>query len=404
MSHLVRSVERLRNGGRALAALLLLAVASASAPSIAQQANESQVTTRIDLFDPEYNQKRAKIAWVDARGNLWVAAVDRKTGLFKPANGKGTLVDADALTSNDLKIVGNGPEWLPSSGPDRLVYTKFLPGRPHTYENARIAMAEQDPTTGKWTHRFLTDKPTYRAYASDDADDPAPRVTYVDPDGNPYWREVGNAATEAVVPGMEAPRVLALRFSSGERAVVMVTEIDGRKQIARWWHDEQRLEQLTFDGDHETTSSPFIWKAPEFGGDDVLVVTADNAREVRIYRRVDASRPEWTIQLRVRAPIVGTKLSSAEPFVFDGASYIFMSGVVPPNDFASAIFLANIDPAAPFLRQLTPDSPVRTRTDPEVFITTTGPFIYYYRADRSDTAPCPCYEGIWRTDTGLRAR
>jgi hypothetical protein len=204
------------------------------------------------------------------------------------------------------------------------------------------------------------------------------------------------------VPGMEAPRVLALRFSSGERAVVIVTDINGRKQIARWWHDEQRLEQLTFDGDHETTSSPFVWKAPEYADDDVLVVTADSAREVRIYRRLDKSRPEWTIVHRVRAPVPDTKLSSAEPFVFGGKSYIFMSGVVPPYSFASTIFLANIDAAAPLFRQLTPDAPVRTRTDPEVFITATGPYVYYYRADRTDVAPCPCYEGIWRTDTGLR--
>ncbi len=398
---LVQFAVRQRQAWLGLLSLGLLAVATPGSAQVSP--NESQVTTKIDLFDPEYNQKRAKIAWVDARGSLWVAAIDRKTGLFKPSNGKGVLVDPDALNSNDLKLIGNGPEWLPSAGADRLVYTKFLAGKPHTYENARIAMAEQDPTTGKWSHRFLTDKPTYRAYASADPDDPAPRVTYVDPDGNPYWREVDNSATEAVVPGMQAPRVLALRFSSGERAVVMVTEIDGRKQIARWWHDEQRFEQLTFDGDHETTSSPFIWKAPEFGDDDVLVVTADNAREVRIYRQLDKSSPVWTIVHRVRAPIVDTKLSSAEPFVFDGKSYVFMLGVVPPNAYASTIFLANIDASAPMFRQLTPDLPLRTRTDPEVFITSTGPSIYYYRADRSDVKPCPCYEGIWRTDTGLRA-
>src|SRR5678815_4631475 len=74
--------------------------------------NESQVTSQVDLFDLEFNQKRAKITWVDMRGRLWVAGVDRTTGLFKPANGQGVLVDPDALTSNDLQIVGNGPEWL----------------------------------------------------------------------------------------------------------------------------------------------------------------------------------------------------------------------------------------------------------------------------------------------------
>jgi hypothetical protein len=365
--------------------------------------NESQVTPRVDLFDPEYNQKRAKIAWVDASGNLWVAAVDRSTGLFKPSNGKGVLVDPDALTSADLKLIGNGPEWLLSAGADRLVYTKFLPGLPHRLENARLAMAEQNRTTGQWSVRFLSDLPRYRPYTSADPNDPAPRISYLDPDGNPYWREVDNPATETIVPWMSAPRALAMRFVSGERASVFVSDINGASQVVRYWLDTQRLEQLTFDGGQETTSSPFIWKAPELGDDEVLVVTANRATEVRIYRQLDKSRPEWTVIHSARAPVPGTKLSSAEPFVFNGKSYVFMSGVVPPNDFASTIFLSGIDAANPMFRQLTPDMPLRTRTDPEVFATTTGPYIYFYRADRSSTAPCPCYEGIYRTDTGLRA-
>jgi hypothetical protein len=364
--------------------------------------NETQVTANIDLFDLEFNQKRGKITWVDARGRLWVAGVDRTTGLFKPANGQGVLVDPDALTSKDLQIVGNGPEWLLSAGPDRIVYTKFLAGRVHKLENARIAMAEQDPSTGKWSVRNLSDLPRYRPYASADPDDPSPRISYVDPSGNAYWRDVDNPASEAIVPWMEASRVLALRFAEGERAAVMIANFNGVAQVARYWLDTQKLEQLTFGPAQEKTSSPFIWKAPELGGDDVLLVTANGATEVRIYRQLDKSKPEWSVIHQVQAPVAGTKLSSAEPFVFDGKSYVFMSGVVPPNGFPSAIFLSNIDPLQPWIRQLTPDSPARTRADPEVFVTSTGPYIYFYRADRTTTPPL--YEGIYRTDTGLRVQ
>jgi hypothetical protein len=400
MSRYVSSWQRMGVFSALCGALLCTAPPSVLAQVFAK--NESQVTPNIDLFDLEFNQKRGKITWVDSRGRLWVAGVDRTTGMFKPANGQGVLVDPDALTSKDLQIVGNGPEWLLSAGPDRIVYTKFLAGRVHKLVNARIAMAEQDASTGKWSVRYLSDQPRYRPYASADQDDPAPRISYVDPSGNAYWRDADNPASEAIVPWMEASRVLALRFAAGERAAVMIAEFNGVAQVARYWLDTQKLEQLTFGPAQEKTSSPFIWKAPEFGGDDVLLVTANDATEVRIYRQLDKSKPEWSVIHHVQAPVAGTKLSSAEPFVFDGKSYVFMSGVVPPNNFPSAIFLSNIDPLQPWMRQLTPDSPAHTRADPEVFITSTGPYIYFYRADRASTPPL--YEGIYRSDTGLRAQ
>lgn len=397
-----------RLGRRSACAALLAALFLASAPSgFAQQSfvpSEALVTSRVDLFDMEFNQKRAKIAWVDAGGKLWVAAVDRKTGLFKPSNGQGVLVDADALTSADLKKIGNGPEWLLGSGADRIVYTKFPPGLDHTLENARIAMAEQNPTTLQWSTRFLSDLPRNRPYASTDPVDPAPRVSYIDAASNPYWREVDNPATETLIPAMSGSRALAVRFVQGQRSVIYPSKINGLQQVVRYWLDTGELEQLTFDDGVQPSSSPFMWKAPEFGGDYVLMASAIGSTEVRIYRHVDKSRPEWTVVHRIVAPAPGTKLASAEPFVFNGKSYIFMSGVVPPNDYASVIYLANIDAATPLFRQLTPDTPLRTRADPEVFVTSTGPFVYFYRADRTTKPPCPCYDGIFMSDTGLRAR
>lgn len=391
----------------ACAAVFAALLGGAVWPALAQRSfapNETLVTSRVDLFDMEFNQKRAKIAWVDAGGKLWVAAVDRKTGMFKPSNGQGVVVDADALTSADLKMIGNGPEWLLGSGPDRIVYTKFPPGLDHTLGNARIAMAEQNPTTLQWSTRFLSDLPRNRPYASADPADPAPRVSYIDASGNPFWREVDNPATETFIPAMSGSRALAVRFVQGQRSVVYPSIIGGLQQVVRYWLDTGQVEQLTFDDGVQPSSSPFMWKAPEYGGDYVLMASAKGSTEVRIYRQLDKSRPEWTVVHRIVAPTAGTKLVSAEPFIFNGKSYLFMSGVVPPNDYASVIYLANIDTAAPLFRQLTPETPLRTRADPEVFITSTGPFIYFYRADRTTTPPCPCYDGIFKTDTGLRAR
>lgn len=385
-----------------LAALALALGATAAPAQDGFVPNETVVSTRLDLFDFEFNQKRAKITWIDFKGNLWLANVDRRTGAFKPADGRGTLIDNDALTSVDLQTVGNGPEWVLGRGADRIAYTKFLPGLPRTLDNARVAVAEQ-LSGGSWQVRLLSDDPRNRPYTSTDQDDPSPRVSYIDERGKAYWRDVAQGSVETPLTDMAASRALAVRFAQGARAAIYPSNIQGTLQVVRNWLDTGVTEQLTYDTGLQMSSSPFVWKAPEFGNDDVLMVGADGSREVRIYRQVDKSRPEWTVIRSIRAPIEGTKLISGEPFVFGGKSYVFMSGVKPGDDFASVVYLANIDEAQPMFRQITPDTPVRSRADPEVFITEAGPQIYYYRADRRAVPPCPCMDGVFRADTGLRA-
>lgn len=383
----------------ALCAAVLWATASAHAGPGAATENETLVSSRPDIFDPEYNQKRAKFTWVDAVGRLWVANVDRTTGMFKPNNGMGVLVDANALAAGEQVMIGNGPEWLFGPGPDRIVYTKFVPGLPRERENARLAVAEQS-LNGTWTHRLLSELPRLRPYTNVDAGEPVGLISYVDPDGNQYWRDIAAADSEAAVPVMPPSRTLPMRFVSGQRATIFVAPVNGQSQVVRYWLDTQMVEQLTFDGGHGKTT-PFMWQAPEFDNDFVFMIVASDGTELRIYRQLDKANPAWTVIYAVSAP-PGTKLISPEPFVFGGKSYVFMSAMVLPDLASSSIYVANIDAAQPIFRKLTPDDPVRKRTDPEVFVTAAGEaFIYFARVDASTTAPCPCYEGIFRSNTGL---
>lgn len=391
---------------------LTVALAVVPAPQAATGAawvpNESLVSSQQDLLDPEYSQARARITWVDSTGKLWVAAIDRETGLFSPVDGKGVLVDADAMSINDLTVIGNGPEWLSTSGLDQIVYTKFVAGRPHTRANARLALAAQS-ANGSWSYRFLGNRPRNAPYASDEPNDPTPRISYVDPAGNHYWREVAKPATETLVPWYP-PSYYSMRFVRGARAVVFLAPIDGHLQVFRYGLDNQVLEQLTFDeGLDDTTNVPWMWQAPEFGGEFLLAVLARNDWELRIYRQVDPTNPAWSVIYRARQP-GGGALGSPEPFVHNGKSYVFMHATVPPNNFPSRIFLSNIDGTNPQLLQLTPDLPLRVRRDPEVFVTNSGPFIYYSRLGAGDplSAAVPqavCLtcssEGVFRTHTGL---
>lgn len=378
-------------------ALLVAALPGAHADSFVP--NEQRVSPRPDLFDPEFNQKRGKITWVDATGRLWVANVDRVSGMLKPPNGMGVLVDPEALTASDQMMVGNGPEWLPGPGADRIVYTKFVPGLPHDRQNARLAVAEQ-AQDGTWTNRFLDDRTRLRPYPSADPRDPAPRISYVDAAGSAYWREVDNPASESLVASMPASRVLPMRFVDGARATVFVMPIDGVDEVVRYWLDSRIIEQLTFDGGHGKTT-PFMWKAPEFDGEYVLMIAANEATELRIYRQLDKASPVWTVVYRASAP-AGTKLVSPEPFAHGGKSYVFMSAMALPDLASSSIYVSNIDANQPLFRKLTPDDPIRKRTDPEVFITSDGQaYIYFARVDMGTGAPCPCYEGLYRSNSGL---
>lgn len=44
--------------------------------------SETRVSAHRGLVDYEISQARAKIAWTDPKGNLWLADINRDTGLF----------------------------------------------------------------------------------------------------------------------------------------------------------------------------------------------------------------------------------------------------------------------------------------------------------------------------------
>ena len=395
-----RKSNRLPASICALLALAPLAMAS-SAQSIP---GETLVTQQRDLIDPEFSHARNKIAWADRDGGLWIADVDPATGLFVPANGKGVLVDPAAMAASDIRILGNGPEWISTATGDQIVYTKFLASVPKTRTNARLALAQQ-VRDGSWRYDFLAPANLPRAvpYASRDWRDPSPRISYVGPGGNHYWRNLYDPSSEQRVEGYPMSQYYyALRFADGMRGASFPAPVDGVSQV--FYHDlDSGIDtQLTFDaGQKDLASRAWIWYAPEFGGAKVMMTVADNT-ELRIYRE-DPGQQEWMLVRSIRMPQDGT-INSPEYFTYNGASYVFFVGSVPPATFPSQLFLANIDPADPLLLQLTPDSPLRMRTDPEVFIADDGPWIYFNRQtiDLTGSQYClSCNEGIFRSYTGL---
>ncbi|NOY53044.1 MAG: hypothetical protein GXP58_05410 [Deltaproteobacteria bacterium] len=371
--------------------------------------NETQVSSQHDLIDPEYDQTGSQFTWVDSKGRLWIGKLD-SSGMFEPSSGKAVLVDAYALDTNDLvNITMNGPEWLQTSEGPKIVYTRFLPYRPHTAETARIAIAEMDPA-GAWVHTTLSPRYAFSApYGSSDMDDPAPRITYMDTSHNHDWRQINNYTMQGRIP-LIAPSRRPVRWVEGSHSVIFVAKspIDGTSQVFSYDVDTKALEQMTFDKGYKNTTSPWMWPAPEYNDEYIFFVNIYDANSrssvIRIYRRIDANndgRLEWTKIYSIVAPLA--RIGSPEPFVYNGHSYIFMQLTINGYDYPTSIWLANIDPANPFFRQISDDTLLRARTDPEVFITGDGPYIYYNRKDPADPtcSDLYCTEGIFRAYTGI---
>jgi len=387
---------------RALLAAPLLALGLPAAAQTPVQ-NESLVTTQPDIIDLEFSQDRGQFLWVDATGKVWLGNIDRNTGMFSPANGKGVLVSNQGMTiAKTLLIPINGAEWVSTANGESVVFSTFLPNTPKTKENARIALATET-APGMWQTNIISPEANrFAVYASHDPGDPQPRLSYVDGDGVHYWRNAFDPASEALVPLANLGQ-RSVRFVQGARQMIYATPIDGVQQVVRYDLDTQAMEQLTFDeGDKDLRTVPWMWQAPEFGGEHVFF-TVVNYTELRVYRKTPGPGGQpasWKVIYSAKFPKWLTVMSP-EPFTYQGKSYIYLVTSKSPDTWASVVWLSNIDAANSFVRKLTPDSPLRQRSDPEVFFTSQGPYLYFNRADQS-SVPAK-QEGVWRTHTGLPA-
>jgi hypothetical protein len=352
------------------------------------------------LTDPEFNQAKGLFTWVDLRGSIWVGGIDRATGALVPPSGEGVLIEAGAAPSGGLGFTLNGPEWVYGAAGDRIVYTRFPTGVQATPENARIGVASQK-RDGTWTRKTLSpDVALNGPYGSEWTNDTAPRISYNDALGNHYWRELDKPETEELLPGLPQAQFPVARFARGQRAAVYPVTVDGVLQAFKYDLDTKVLEQLTFDPLGK--EQPWMWKAPEFNNESVLMATVGQTSLVLYRQGLDANDPlRWEAWTSIAAPL-GGRFFSTEPFVYAGKSYVVMMVIV--GAYPTSIWVANFDKNAPLLRRLTPEKPDRARADPEVFITDNGPIVFFgrYKPTVADYWLCgPCSEGLYRVETGI---
>ena len=236
-----------------------------------------------------------------------------------------------------------------------------------------------------------------------------------------FWRKMSQPGVENVMPISDMTEGNARRWVPGTRKLTFQgsprdpsasdrPSPQAQKkadQIFTYDTDTGELEQLT--NDPEGYVGGFMWNAPEFDNELLLMTTPSGRQSIKVFRKVAGSDgiPRWKVIKTVTTdPALGLPFFfSPEPMVHNGRSYLvfqlspdykFYDKTVPTH-----IGISGILPRRNDLEVLTAGGPPRLRLDPEYFITAKGPLIYYKRSLPETATSPPINDGVWYVDTKL---
>ena len=329
----------------------------------------------VTIKDPEFDAEKNLMLWQDRDRNLWLANIDPNSGDISPATGQAILVDTGLAAQF---YVGNGPEFGYGAGEVFLCYTK-------QEQSGKwfIAAARQDET-GNWApetqYKTLN---RWRPLCTPPGTTDKGRLVYLHKletgEKALSWRELSSPLTERTFTGLGTA---GARWIEGQRAFVTNKLVNQTTQLFWVDIDTEVVTQMTYDTDNKY--NVFVWFAPEYG--ELLMSAAVNLNRVGIYRNIDGI---WTLIYLFQVPSAFEFVSSPEPFVHNGKSYITVVAAsalgVGPSPYLPAgpseLWIANIDPNAPFFRRIDRGTPGIRRSEPEPFVLSTGPAMYFTEID-----------------------
>jgi hypothetical protein len=388
---------------------------------------EVQVGTR-DIVDFEFDWGRdgvqcptcnfgagnSRLAYIDDSGSLWVGFVDYGTGRFLPSDGKAALIDQRGITAESI---GNGPEWMVSQRGSELVYSRWADQRPKTFNNVTIGHAHIDIQAGAWAAGSVAGTEGYvLPVGSLNVDDPVPLLHYQNFSKRKtdlYWRPATADSTPTHIELGSSDPGVTRRWVPGTNKIILTYEAppvdpdpSGERvfrQVYLYSPNDGSLEQLTFEP--ESKYWAFMWQAPEYNNDYLFFVMV-GSKELHIYRRMPQGGGvwAWTAINKIQMPPETPFITSPEPFVHNGKSWVFFTVSAKRDGHAvrsaSQVAMTGIL-AGDTVRVLTADADLQhVRRDPEYFITANGPYLYYNRFAILASGDA-VHEGVFRIDTGL---
>jgi hypothetical protein len=236
-------------------------------------------------IDPEFSETANQVVFQDMQNRVWIGDIDPSTGRFKTATGRDYLMDENITIIFDRppqgrKFSTNGPEWTRDEKGHLVVYTKADAAGIMQQWSARLV--EGKPVFSQLTRqpydcygnmpsRFLDGKPPRVAYTHDWPIGKAKAAwIFLDQPGEP--RELANFDYRQMsMWSAVSPHFLFVQTPPGAP----------HGQVALSDADTGAVRVLTADAGEK--NDPGLFRAPEFGGELLLVCNVDN-RALAIYR------------------------------------------------------------------------------------------------------------------------
>jgi len=361
-------------------------------------------------IDPEFSEEAGQVVFQDAENRVWIGDLDPETGLFRTATGRDHLVDEDITIVFDRppqgrKFSTNGPEWTGDERGHFVVYTKadaagvmqqcmarLVDGKA---EVAQLTRGETD-CYGNMPSRFRDGKPPRISYTYDWPIWKAKAAwIFADRPGEPHELE-GFDYRQMSMWSAVSPEFLFIRRPEGA----------SHGQVARSNADTGEVTVLT--GDEGAKDDPGLFRAPEFGGEVLLVCNVDN-RALAVYRDLARDgRSPWTriatLTLPADAPygFVSSPEAIAPATGVRGVSYFALlarEGKDRTTPGSIWVLGFGTDPERRFARRV--DDGARTGEaaallEPEPFVGTREVFVYY-----NHFALAGGRRGLRRASTGI---
>ncbi len=362
----------------------------ALAPNLSAHASDSFVISdcvvsdpTVTLPDPDFDNINYRIAWGDVEntGNLWVAGIDAVTGDLLPTTGQGQLAGIEELRAY------NGPTWGFQQGSIGAVVSNIYFTKNHSKLQSGYGISKSTLMGSTWVESPIPYTNGFAGpYASRDLNDPTSIRLFFKGSGNlAYWRyEDDPTSTTRLPDGTDRAR-----WVLGQHALIMNIKTTARiQQIYHYDVDTALLTQLTFDSG--TKNYAYMFQAPEFDNAYIFFCTVANpdgsGDAINLYK-FDTTKAQWVKFNQLTIPSNYPYILSPEPFVYSRKSYISLvaspASQVQNRRYPSVVWIAGIDPKAPFFRQVSKgkDTSQRdgiNRNNPKAFFLADGkPYIYY---------------------------